>query len=146
MRFTALLAMKTVALALLITVLAFGEPLLLGDVQTIYVGSMGQGDEAERFRMLLDEQLSDTGFTPVDDPDAADAIMTGVLTVRVHAETSQARATIALKSDGQRIWSGDFQPRRTWKPVKDTVRFRAQNIAKDLQKAKKKAKKKAQRR
>lgn len=51
----------------LMLVAAFAVPLCaqnnaLSSVKKIHVGSMGQSDEAERFRMLLEEELSKAGF------------------------------------------------------------------------------------
>src|SRR6266567_4764255 len=84
----------------------------LGALKRIQIGSMGQSDEAERFRLLLDDELGKKGFVITDDPTTADAVLTGVLSVRVYADGSVARATMLLKSpDGLRIWGKDFQPR-----------------------------------
>lgn len=114
-------------------------------IQKIQVGEMGKSDEAERFRLLLEGQLEKKGFTVVAAADKADAILTGVLSLRVYDDTSIARATVQLKtSDGKSIWSGDFQPKRTFfKRVDDTVKFRAENIADQLRKDWNKAAKKA---
>lgn len=110
------------------------KPALAG-VEKIYVGSMGQADEAERFRLLLEQELNRVGFRVVGRAEDADAILSGVLTVRVYADTSRARATVVLKSpDGEVLWSGDFEPRFSFRAPSDTVKFRAQNIAKKLQK------------
>lgn len=133
--------MKNCILALTILVL----PLFCQDLATlkrIHVGAMGQSDEAERFRLLLDEQLNKEGFETTDQPDKAEAVLTGVLAVRVYDEESRARVTVVLKNkEGVRLWGGDFQPRFSLKPVKDTVKFRAENVAKDLRKACEKARK-----
>ena len=103
-------------------------------VQKIFVGDMGTSDEAARFRLLLEEQLSKRGFTIVDKSESADGILTGVLSLRVYADTSLARATVQLKSPtGERLWGGDFEPKSTFfKKVSDTAKFRAENIAEKL--------------
>lgn len=63
----------------------------------------------------------------------ADAILTGVLAVRVDSDESLARVTVALKSaDGQRIWGRDFQPHMKIGGTGDTVKMRAQDVAKAL--------------
>ncbi len=104
-------------------------------VKKIHIGSMGKSDEAERFQLLLEEQLEKKGFIVVTDADKADAILTGVLSLRVYDDTSIARVTVQLKTlDGKRIWGGDFQPKRSLKRVDDTVKFRAENIAGRLRK------------
>ncbi|MDD5544930.1 MAG: hypothetical protein PHX83_17320 [Acidobacteriia bacterium] len=106
------------------------NPAKLQSVHKVYVGEMGTTDEAARFRMLLAQELSKKGFIVVDQAQNADAILTGILTVRVYADTSIARATVQLKSaNGEILWAGDFQPKRTFKSVSDTVKFRAQNVA-----------------
>jgi hypothetical protein len=103
-------------------------------VQKIYVGEMGNSDEAARFRLLLEEELTKKGFLVATQREGADAMLTGVLSLRVYADTSVARATVRLKSSSDDLlWSGDFQPRSAlFKRVRDTVRFRAQNIAEKL--------------
>lgn len=127
-------------LALTLAFVQDGTVERLRDVQRIYIGSMGASDEAERFRLLLEESLTKERFTVVDKDSAADAILSGVLTVRVYDDDSIARATVRLKNhSGTVIWSGDFQPKVSlFKRVKDTVKFRADNIAEALRKAKKK--------
>ena len=106
----------------------------LHQVQKIYVGEMGNSDEAARFRLLLEEELTKKDFTVATKPEAADAILTGVLSLRVYADESLARATLRLKSQSDDVlWSGDFQPKAAlFKRVSDTVKFRAQNIAEKL--------------
>ena len=96
----------------MLTALGFAqESASLASVKKINVGSMGQSDEADRFRMLLEEELHKAGFNTVDDDSAADAVLTGVLSVRVYADTSLARATVALKTpDGPRIGGRDLSP------------------------------------
>jgi hypothetical protein len=98
-------------------------------VQKIYIGEMGNSDEAARFRLLLDDKLSKKGFIVVDKEEKADAILTGALSLRVYDDGSVARATVLLKSpNGERLWGGNFTPKRTFKR-KDTVQLRAEDIA-----------------
>ena len=108
----------------------------LWKVSKVYVGEMGQSDEAARFRMLLEEELSKAKFGVVGKMEDADASLTGVLSLRIFADESVARATVVLKgSTGARLWGGDFEPRSAlFKKIEDVVRFRAQNIAGDLRK------------
>lgn len=116
----------------------------LAAIQKIYVGSMGQSDEAARFRLLLGEELQKQHFDVVNEPSLADAELTGVLTVRVYADTSLARATVSLKTmDGSDIWGRDFEPHRKFGGMDDTVKLRAEDIAKTLRKDVKKAAKKS---
>lgn len=107
----------------------------LNKVKSIYVGKMGEGNEAERFRLLLSDELSKKGFDVIDNQGSADAVLTGILSLRVYADTSIARATVALKDRyGKQIWGDDFEPKYSLKNPKDTVKFRAQNIASALRK------------
>lgn len=102
--------------------------------QKIYVGNMGENDEAERFRLLLEEQLSAKGFTVVDRSEEADAILTGVLSVRVHDKKTQARVYVKLSTpEGARLWGKDFGSRIT-SPFNRTepVKLRAQDVANGL--------------
>jgi hypothetical protein len=81
----------------------------LSDVHRIYVGSMGQDDEAVRFRGLLKQELTQLGFTIEDDSAKADAVLSGTLSVRVLAGYSRAYADVVLQaSDGATIWQGSF--------------------------------------
>ncbi len=103
-------------------------------VQKVYVGSMGETDEAERFRLLLEEQLSGKGFTVVDGPEKADAILTGVLSVRVHDKKTQARVYVIISNPGgERLWGRDFGSRLT-SPFNRTepVKLRAKDVANAL--------------
>jgi hypothetical protein len=113
----------------------------LGSVKKIYVGSMGQSDEAERFKLLLVDELGKVGFSTVDDVKSADAVLTGALSVRVYADTSRARVTVVLKTnDGARLWGEDFEPHFKFGGAKDSVKRRAQDVAKTLRKDVDKAK------
>ena len=68
----------------------------LGQVRKIYVGDMGDDDEAERFRLLIEEALEREGFTVVGRAEAADAVLTGALSVRDYDDKSEARAFVRL--------------------------------------------------
>ena len=85
----------------------------LPSVQKIYIGDMGNADEADRFRLLLEEQLLKRGFDVVLRPEEADAVLTGALSVRVYAGKSEARVSVRLASrDGQVLWARDFGHKR----------------------------------
>jgi len=107
----------------------------LSTAKRIHVGSMGQSDEAERFRLLLADELARSGFDIVDDANSADAVLTGSLAVRVQAEKLSARVTVVLKSpDGVRLWGDDFGPTLGIRGGRDPVKHRAQDVAKALRK------------
>ncbi|HEX8136390.1 MAG TPA: hypothetical protein VF544_02260 [Pyrinomonadaceae bacterium] len=116
---------------------AKGEPARerLGLVQKIYVGDMGGADEADRFRLLLEEQLSKRGFTVVEKAENADAILTGALSVRVFDDKSEARAFVRLMTPtGEHIWSKDFGNRWLVNPFsrQEPVKRRAEEVANRL--------------
>lgn len=107
----------------------------LGSVQKIYVGDMGGADEADRFRLLLEEQLTKRGFTIVERAESADAILTGALSVRVFDTKSEARAFVRLTTPGgERIWARDFGNRLLTNPFKraEPVKRRAEDVANRL--------------
>jgi hypothetical protein len=123
------------------TATSFAQPSNLGSVKKIYVGSMGQSDEAERFQLLLSDELGKVGFSTIDDAKDADAVLTGALSVRVYADESRARVTVVLKTtDGARLWGKDFEPRFKLGGTDDSVKLRAQDVAKALRKEVDKAK------
>ena len=104
-------------------------------VQKIYVGDMGTADEADRFRLLLEEQLSKRGFTVVERPESADAILSGALSVRVFDNKSEARAFVRLTTPGgERIWAKDFGSRLLTNPFRraEPVKRRAEDVANRL--------------
>ncbi len=111
-------------------------------VQKIYVGDMGDDDEAERFRHLLEEQLSRKGFTIVNRVEDADAILTGALSVRVFDDKSEARVYVRLEAPGgERLWARDFGNRLFKNPFnrKEPTKLRAEDVANGLRSDWKKA-------
>ena len=85
----------------------------LPPVQKIYIGDMGNDDEADRFRLLLEEQLLKRNFDVVLRPEDADAVLTGALSVRTYDRKSEARVSVRLASrDGQVFWARDFGHKR----------------------------------
>ena len=106
----------------------------LTEVRKIYVGSMGQTDEAARFRILLQGELTKEGFAVVENQADADATLSGVLTVRVYSDESLARATLSLDSNGANLWTADFEPHAHFGRTSDTVKLRAEDVAKKLRK------------
>ena len=104
----------------------------LHKVEKIFVGDMGQGNEAERFRLLLSQELSRANFKTVDKAEEADAVLTGVLVVRTYELKSDATATVVLKTTkGEKVWESGFDrpKKRKAKRAKDPVMFQAQDIA-----------------
>ena len=107
----------------------------LRDVRKIYVGDMGTADEADRFRFLLEEQLSKKGFQIVARPEEADAILTGALSVRVMDDSTQARAFVKLETaSGQRLWARDFGHKMIFNPFtrREPTKRRAVEVAEGL--------------
>src|SRR6266853_6110442 len=96
---------------------------------------MGQGNEAERFRLLLAQELSRANFKTVDKLENADAALTGVLVVRTYEYKSDAKATVVLKTTkGETVWESGFDPpkKRKIRRPNDPVMFQAQEIARRL--------------
>lgn len=102
-------------------------------VRKIHVGNMGETNEAERFRLLLEEELAKKGFSIVDAPERADAVLTGVLSVRVLDKKTQARVYVKLNApNGERLWAKDFGSRVTFFDRTEPVKLRAKDVAKGL--------------
>ena len=105
-------------------------------VQRVYVGDMGTADEADRFRFLLEEQLTKRGFTVVSKEEEADAVLTGALSVRVQDKKTEARAFVRLTSrDGAPLWAKDFGHKRfRVNPfsLQEPTRRRAEEVAEAL--------------
>ena len=138
------LIVAAVFLALLPVPQYGAEPTSLASIKRIAIGSMGQNDEAERFRLLLDAELGKAGFATTNDEKAADAVLTGALSVRVYPDGAVARVTVVLKTpEGSQVWSQDFQPRFKIGGTSDSVKLRAQDVAKALKKEAEKAASKA---
>ncbi len=111
-------------------------------MQKLYLEELGTSPEAARFRLLLEDKLSEKGFTIVDKPEKADAILSGALSVSsagIYGGTSDIGVTVQLKSiAGERLWSGNFAgqiillgPISSLK-FKDVVDYRAKELAKKL--------------
>jgi hypothetical protein len=104
----------------------------LATVLKVYVGPMGQSDDAERFRLLLSEELKKARFAIADNADSADGVLTGTVTVQVQAHDTLVFATVVLNApSGARLWYGDFHPHirlgRT-----DFLKLRASEVASAL--------------
>lgn len=108
----------------------------LHQVQRIYIGDMGEIDSAERFRLLLEEQLVKRGFGVVLREEEADAILGGVLSMPVLEGENDARITAQLRTlGGQLLWSGNFGPKLTsYFRLKDPLKLRAEELANKLKK------------
>lgn len=114
----------------------------LHQVQKLYLEEVGTSAEAARFRLLLEDKLSEKGFTIVDKPEKADAILSGALSVSpagLYGGTSDVGVTVQLKSPaGERLWSGNFAGQVITLGVisslkfKDIVEYRAKELAKKL--------------
>jgi hypothetical protein len=116
----------------------------LYEVRKIYIDEMGKSDDSERFRLLLREKLSDKGFTIVESPDDADAILKGTLATQLSQGTTKARASVYLKSQsGAALWNDDFGVRFAFGPHRDSIKLRAEDVANGLHGAWKKSAKAA---
>jgi hypothetical protein len=139
MRTLLTLCLVVISLAFLSNVRAFAQITQDGQsklylVRKVYVGSMGNTDEAERFRLLLADELAKRGFVVVDRPEKADGVLTGALTVRVQEQVSQARVYVTLNTQqGESLWRKDFgSKRRGFFKTTDPVTLRAHDVANGL--------------
>lgn len=117
-------------------------PAALHLVQKIYVEEMGTSSEAARLRLLLEDQLSERGFTVVDSSQKADAVLSGVTSVArpgIYGGPADIAITARLTSaDGSRLWSTNIggqmsviNPIKALK-FKEPVEYRARELAKRL--------------
>ena len=140
--------MSKAQIFLIIGLLIAGSAVATEIPTKIHVGSMGPTEFAERFRLLLEDELAGFGFIPTK-KENAEAILTGVLTYRQTYSSKEGtggtrpryEATVRLHTpDGERIWGGSFVPKRrapfkNWKRKKDWLLMRAWDVAKALAKA-----------
>ena len=111
-------------------------------VRKIYVERMGASAEAARFRLLLEDQLSGKGFTVVDRPEEADAVLGGALSVDdsgIFGGDPDVGVTARLTSaGGERLWGYNVGGQITiLNPVKslkfkEPLEYRAKELAKRL--------------
>jgi len=112
-----------------ICIFAVVERSPLMSIKKIFIGPMGEGDEVGRFCMLLEAELTRSGFTVVQSADSADATLSGFLVIRQDPGTL-ASATISLKDPtGKQIFLEDFGPSTRHSSDSDTVKNRALDIA-----------------
>ena|SRR2546423_12383370 len=122
-----------------------GRPMALHLVQKIYVEEMGTSPEAARFRLLLEDQLSENGFVVVAKREEADAILSGATSASrsgFYGGPADISVTVRLVSpDGGRLWSTNLggpiyilNPVKSWK-FKEPVDYRAKELAKKLRNA-----------
>ena len=113
-------------------------------VQKIYIEELGSTDEAARFRLLLEDKLTQRGFVVVDKPDRADAVLRGALSVSSagkYGGASDISVTVRLySSQGERLWSINLPKPATFSSAlkvrgfrfKEPVEHRAEELAKEL--------------
>jgi hypothetical protein len=89
---------------------------------------------------LLTEKLSEH-FTVVEKSEEADAILKGAVSTQLAHGTTQARASVSLRSmDGHRLWNDDFGVRMVFGlGRRDSIRLRAGDVADGLYNAWKKS-------
>ena len=124
---------------------AQGRPMALHLVQKIYIEDLGTSPEAARFRLLLEDQLSENGFVVVAKRAEADAILSGATSASrsgFYGGPADISVTARLVSSaGDRLWSinmgGQINILNPVKSLKFTepVEYRAQELAKKLRHA-----------
>ena len=111
-------------------------------VQKIYVEDMGTSPEAARFRLLLEDRLSENGFMVVAKREEADAVLGGVIFVsRSGIYGGPADISIIarlISADGGRLWSTNMggqiyilNPVSSLK-FKEPLEYRAKELVKKL--------------
>ena len=114
----------------------------LHDVQNIFIEDLGGSDEAARFKLLIEGELSNKGFKIVDSPKQADATLSGVLSVvdpGYFRGPNDISVTLKLAgADGGRLWTGNSAGQiRIYNPIRaqtfdEPVAYRARELAKKL--------------
>lgn len=62
--------------------------------------------------MLLEDELTSSGFVVGKSPAGADLTLIGVFTLRIVRGEEDAKATIrGVSHEGSWVWGGDFAPR-----------------------------------
>ena len=111
-------------------------------VRKIYVEDVGTSPEAARFRLLLEDQLSENGFMVVAKREEADAVLGGAVSLvrpGVFGGPPDINVTARLNSsDGARLWSVNtggqiviLNPASSLK-FKEPLEYRAKELAKKL--------------
>ncbi len=136
------------ALLLLATGLKAGAATKAGQtalhlVEKIYIGEMGSTDEATRFRLLLEDKLTERGFTVVDKAEKADALLSGALSVSPGGAYGRSDVAVTVRlvsAGGERLWSinlpkpvtfaGAFKVRGL--RIREPVEYRADELAREL--------------
>jgi hypothetical protein len=98
----------------------------------IYIGSMGNGEDADQLRVALGYELGRAGFKVVDFEPQADTVLTGLIVTRVDEGKSAKRVTTFLKDrrTGKMIWNQDFGSTYAVAMSRnEAIRRRAQEIA-----------------
>ena len=107
----------------------------LSSIQKVYVGGMGSSDTAERFRLLLKQQLSEAGFTLVGKPEKADALIVGILSLPINVlYSSEADVSLVLEAttlDGEQLWFANYANFR-FSYSRDPLKSGAQRVADKL--------------
>ena len=115
----------------------------LHDVQSIYIEDLGGSDEAARFKLLIEGELSNKGFKIVDSAKQADATLSGVISLvdpgYYFRGTNDISVTLKLAgADGSRLWTGNSAGQiRIYNPIRaqtfdEPVAYRARELAKKL--------------
>ena len=119
-----------------------GRITALHQVQKIYIEDLGSSAEAGRFRLLLEDQLSESGFRVVAKREEADAVLDGAVSLvrpGIFGGPADMNVTARLNSlDGARLWSVNTGGQIViLNPVsslqfKEPLEYRAKELAKKL--------------
>ena len=103
----------------------------------VYIGTVVQGFDGDRFRNLLALELERAGFVVTDRKDEAEAVVTGEQSV--WAEGGGGFSVSLTNSAGERLWQGSvpnpMRLRKTHCDDRDRLTALAQNVATAVRKA-----------
>ena len=111
-------------------------------VNKIFVEDMGGSPEAQRFRLVLEDELSKRSFQVVNERADADAVLSGVVSVAdgdLYGGHRDIGVTVRLTTaSGARLWSGNFGGQAyVVNPIQaikfnEPISYRAKELAKKL--------------
>ena len=106
-------------------------------VESVYIGTVVDGLDNGRFRILLKAELEKAGVLVAETSAQADAVLSGK--VSGWSESNGVFKALLSGRDGKRVWEGSVpRPLRTHKThceTRDTATALAQNLAKAVRSA-----------
>jgi hypothetical protein len=105
----------------------------LATVNRVHLQPFGRTEAAERFALILEQELIDQGFSIASSPDSADITLSGIVSMDWRIDSVRANATIrGVSRNGERIWGGTFPPPVFMYPTSDAVKKTAISVVNQL--------------